>query len=321
MADSISYLRMSITDRCNLRCFYCTYWQRWEKLAAPEILRYEELLRLAAVAGQLGIRKIRVTGGEPLVRRGVVDFIRRLRKIPGIEEICLTTNGVMLAEMAPALFEAGLSHLNVSLDTLRPLRYRRITGRDNLREVLAGLEKAQDLGFFPLKINCVVLKGLNDDELLDLARLARPHPWQVRFIELMPSGSPEEWQRHFLPMAAVRRRLAPLGPLTAKTPAATAGPARIFQAPGFRGELGFISPMSRHHCRTCNRLRLTARGGLRPCLLNQAEIDLKHPLRQGLDAREIEAIFQEAMARKAALTGAGQLQEPFPHHSMAAIGG
>ena len=209
----INYLRLSITDRCQLRCFYCTYWQDWEKLPTREILSYEELLRLAGIAARLGIRKVRVTGGEPLVRRGVVGFLHSLHQVPGIEEVCLTTNGVLLADLAPALYDTGLRHLNLSLDTLRRERYREITGQDNLGEVLAGLERAVTLGFRPLKINCVVMAGINDDELVDLALLARDHPYQVRFIELMPTVSPRQWQQHFLPMAEVRRRLAVLGPM------------------------------------------------------------------------------------------------------------
>src|SRR4030042_3512912 len=252
MAPKITYLRMSITDRCNLRCFYCTYWQEWEKLAAAEILRYEELLRVASVAARLGIRKIRITGGEPLVRRGLPDFIRNLQQIPGVDEICLTTNGVFLADLAPALYEAGLRHLNVSLDTLKPHRYLRITGRDNLADVLAGLERLEALGFHPVKINCVALKGINDDELLDLALLAREHPFQMRFIELMPMASPQEWQRHFMSMAQVRQRLAPLGRLVEVAPGATAGPARICKIPGWGGGEGFISPMTAHHSDSCN---------------------------------------------------------------------
>ena len=256
----INYLRMSITDRCNLRCVYCTYWQEWQKRPAAEILRYEELLRLAAVAAEAGIRKIRVTGGEPLVRRGLVGFLQELKRLPGIDQVCLTTNGVLLRELAPALYNAGVRHLNVSLDTLKRDRYRQITGSDNLPAVMAGLQQAASLGFHPLKINCVVLRGINDDEVLDIARLAREHPFQVRFIELMPTTSQTWWQRHFLSMAEVRRRLAVLGPLEPLIREATAGPARNFRVPGFQGELGFISPMSEHHCRTCNRLRLSSDG-------------------------------------------------------------
>ncbi|MHB8069197.1 MAG: GTP 3',8-cyclase MoaA [Desulfobaccales bacterium] len=317
----INYLRLSVTDRCNLRCRYCTYWRDWEKLPSGEILRYEELLRLAAIAGEMGISKVRITGGEPLVRRGLVDFIGKLHDVPGITKVCLTTNGVLLPELAPALYDTGLRHLNVSLDTLRRQRYRQITGRDNLGEVLAGLERAASLGFQPLKINCVVLRGINDDELLDLARLALDHPWQVRFIELMPTVSQEWWQRHFLPLPEVLRRLTVLGPLMPSTCEPTDGPARIFRPPGFQGELGFITPMTGHHCRTCNRLRLTANGKLRPCLLSSSELDIKEPLRLGLGDDLLGYLFQEAMKMKAGKDG---LSCPHTHHPgqpMVSIGG
>ncbi len=319
--QEINYLRISITDRCNLRCFYCTYWQEWEKLPATEILRYEELIRIAEVAAAAGIRKFRVTGGEPLVRRGVVSFIRSLHKVPGIEEVCLTTNGVGLQELAPALYDAGLRHLNLSLDTLRRDRYQKITGSDNLLAVLAGLEQATSIGFHPLKINCVVLKGINDDEFVDLALLARDHPYQVRFIELMPTISRRQWHRHFIPMAEIRRRLEVLGPLEPVTQGNTAGPACIFHLAGFRGELGFISPMSEHHCSTCNRLRLTAAGKLRPCLMASSEIDLKGPLRQGASDNLLGWLFQEATHLKE-----GSVGFPFTHYSltgqsMVSIGG
>ena len=168
MPGQINYLRVSITDRCNLRCFYCSPWGDWQKLPCQEILRYEELLRLAGVAAGVGIKKLRVTGGEPLVRRGALEFIRRLHQVPGIEEVCLTTNGVRLAELAPDLLATGLRHLNLSLDTLRPDRYRELTGFDRFGDVMAGLELAAALGFNPIKINCVVLKDLNDDELAGL---------------------------------------------------------------------------------------------------------------------------------------------------------
>jgi GTP 3',8-cyclase len=317
----INYLRMSITDRCQLRCFYCTSWQHWEKLPSREILSYEELLRLAGIAARLGIRKVRVTGGEPLVRRGVVGFLHRLHQVPGIAEVCLTTNGVLLADLAPALYETGLRHLNLSLDTLRRERYREITGRDNLGQVLAGLEHAESLGFRPLKLNCVVMAGINEDELTDLALLARDHPYQVRFIELMPTVSAGRWHRHFLPMAEVRHRLAVLGPMTAVDHRITDGPAQIFRLPGFKGELGFITPMSSHHCQTCNRLRLTAAGALRPCLFGETELDVKNPLRHGASEGLLASVFAGAISQKI-----GRLTSPpadFPRHaaSMVSIGG
>ena len=321
MTPKINYLRMSITDRCNLRCFYCTYWQEWEKLAASEILRYEELLRVANIAAQVGIRKIRLTGGEPLMRRGVPELIRNLKQIPGLDEICLTTNGTFLAGQAPALHEAGLRRLNVSLDTLKPERYLRITGRGNLGDVLEGLECAAALGFQPVKINCVVLKGINDDELLDLALLARERPFQVRFIELMPTASPRGWQSHFLPVAEMRRRLGALGEMTSVALGATAGPARIFKVPGFVGELGFISPMSEHQCVSCNRLRLTAQGRLRPCLLAEGEIDIKKAVRHGCSDQDLASLFREAMQHKANQFGFFLANQNHPSRSMAVIGG
>jgi cyclic pyranopterin phosphate synthase len=320
-APKINYLRLSVTDRCNLRCRYCTYWQDWRKLPAGEILSYEELLRLAAIAGARGISKVRITGGEPLVRRGLVDFLGKLHQVPGITKTCLTTNGVLLPELARALYDTGLRHLNISLDTLQRQRYRRITGRDNLPAVLAGLERVAALGFHPLKINCVVLKGINDDEILDLAMLARDHPYQVRFIELMPTVSQEWWQRHFLPLPEVLQRLTVLGPLIPATRENTAGPARNFRLPGFQGELGFISPMSGHQCRTCNRLRLTADGKLRPCLLDSSELDLKTPLRLGLGDDLLGYLFQKAMELKAGKACLPFASAHHPGRSMVSIGG
>lgn len=317
MPRDINYLRLSITDRCNLRCFYCTAWDKWEKLPAWEILRYEELLHLAGVAAGVGIRKVRVTGGEPLVRRGVVEFIQALHRTPSLREVCLTTNGVLLKDLAGDLHAAGLRHVNVSLDSLKRERYRELTGSDNLLEVLTGLERAAALGFHPLKINCVVLQGVNDDELLNFALLARDNPYQVRFIEFMPTVSQEQWVPHFLPMEEVRRRLATaLGEGVPVSRNPTAGPARIFRFPGFQGELGFISTVSQHHCPTCNRLRLTAAGRLRPCLFAAPELDLKGPLRQGAPDEALGQIFQEAIQRKTA-----QRDTFLPGRAMVSIGG
>lgn len=321
MPGEINYLRISITDRCNLRCFYCTPWGDWEKLPCGEILRYEELLRLAAVAVGLGFRKVRVTGGEPLVRRGVVDFIRHLHQVPGLEEVCLTTNGVLLSRLAPELYATGLRHLNLSLDTLRRERYLQFTGGDHLADVLAGIETAAALGFSPLKINCVVLKGLNDDELLEFARLTKDRPFQVRFIEFMPTVEQPRWQEHFLPMDAVRQKLAELGLLSPVPQPATAGPARTFRIPGFKGELGFISSVSDHRCSTCNRLRLTAAGALRPCLFAAPEVDLKTPLRRGATDDTLKSLFREAIRLKQTGVKPVASASPFPGRAMVGIGG
>jgi cyclic pyranopterin phosphate synthase len=317
----INYLRVSITDRCNLRCFYCSPWGDLQKLPCQEILRYEELLRLAGVAASVGVKKIRVTGGEPLVRRGVLEFIRRLHRVPGVEEVCLTTNGVRLAELAPELLATGLRHLNLSLDSLRRDRYRELTGFDQFDNVMAGLDVAASLGFSPIKINCVVLKDLNDDEILDFARLTRDNPFQVRFIEFMPTVAEARWRRHFLPMAEMRQRLAALGPLEAVTSPATAGPARTFRVPGFRGELGFISSVSDHHCPTCNRLRLTAAGLLRPCLFAASELDIKGPLRRGASDAALAELFREAIRLKGRVSPAPALAPPWAPRSMVSIGG
>jgi cyclic pyranopterin phosphate synthase len=317
----INYLRLSITDRCNLRCFYCLPRQGWVKLPPEEILRYEELLHLSRVAVNTGIRKIRVTGGEPLVRRDVMPFLASLQQLPGLQEVCLTTNGVLLQELAPDLYATGLRHLNVSLDSLQRRRYREITGQDNLLTILAGLQKALELGFHPIKINCVVLKGLNDHEVVDFANLARDWEVQVRFIEFMPGASQERWEQHFLPMEEVRRQLADLGPLIEVTPHPTAGPAQVVRPPGFQGELGFISAVSQHHCATCNRLRLTADGRLRPCLFAAAEVDLKGLLRDGAP----DEIISQQIRTAVCLKGKGQplacAQAPLLSRPMVSIGG
>lgn len=317
----INYLRLSITDRCNLKCFYCLPRQGWKKLPAPEILRYEEFLRLARVAVAAGIRKVRVTGGEPLVRRGVVDFIRHLGQVPGLEQIALTTNGALLFAMAQDLYKAGLRHLNLSLDSLSARRYREITGSDRFSRVVAGLWRAAELGFDPLKVNCVVLRGINDDEIFDFALLARDHPIQVRFIEFMPTVSRELWASHFVSMDEVRRRLLALGVMEEVASRPTAGPADILHPPGFQGTIGFIHAVSQHHCRTCNRLRLTAAGALRPCLFSPQEIDLKGPLRRGADDAELCGLFRRAMAQKTCSPPTHLINPEQPASPMVSIGG
>jgi cyclic pyranopterin phosphate synthase len=317
----VNYLRLSITDRCNLRCFYCLPGKGFEKLPAGEILRYEEFLRLARVAAGLGLKKIRVTGGEPLIRLGAVDFLARLTQVPGVQEVCLTTNGVRLAELAGDLYAAGVRHLNLSLDTLDAARYEEITGGDHFARVMAGLDRALALGFHPVKINCVVLRGLNDGEVLQFALLAKEAPVQVRFIEFMPIVNQERWEAHFLPMAEVKARLAALGPMTAVPARLTAGPAEIWRPAGFRGELGFISPVSSHHCPTCNRLRLTAAGRLRPCLFSSQEIDIKGPLRAGASDDQLAAVFREAVRRKDRRPRGCLPTDPGAARPMASIGG
>ncbi|MFP3867996.1 MAG: GTP 3',8-cyclase MoaA [Desulfobacteraceae bacterium] len=319
---NINYLRMSITDRCNLRCFYCTPVQGMVKLAHHEILRYEELLRLARLGADLGLSKLRVTGGEPLVRRGVAGFLGALNEIAGVQEICLTTNGVRLAELAEALWAAGLRRLNVSLDSLQPQRYRQLTGGDFFYQVWEGLQVAQALGFAPLKINCVVMRGLNEEELLAFARLSLEYPYQIRFIEFMPIGIQSRWhRRYYLSTEAIKARLRPLGQLEEIPPEAAAGPARRYRLSGAQGEIGFISPISQHFCPSCNRLRLTADGRLRPCLLSDQEIDIKTPLRRGASDDLLRELFFTAISRKPQHHPLVARQSYNCHRPMASIGG
>lgn len=295
----ITYLRLSIIDRCNLRCFYCAPVQELVKVLAGEILRYEELLRLAALGAELGLTKIRVTGGEPLIRAGVEDFLTALAAIPGLTEVTLTTNGLLLARKATALWRAGIRRLNISLDTLQPQRFARITGSDGWHQVWEGIETALALGFAPVKLNCVVLRGINDDEVVDFARLTWEYPLEIRFIEFMPVGRGSTWRQElFVPVRELREKLTALGPWEPLPAGVNAGPAERYRFLGARGVLGFISPVSRHFCSRCNRLRLTATGQLRPCLFSDSEIDLKGPLRQGAGPEILRDLFLQALLLK-----------------------
>jgi len=254
---------------------------------------------VARAAAALGVRKLRLTGGEPLVRLGVVDLVRVLAHIPGIEDIAMTTNGMLLAQYAAPLAEAGLMRVNVSLDTLQPERFRAITRRGDLNAVLTGIDAAFAAGLEPVKINTVVMRGQNDDEVVDLARKTLDAPWHVRFIEWMPVGeAARDWRARVVTSAELRARIeAALGALT---PAEVdgAGPARIYQLPGALGTLGFIGAVSEHFCAQCNRLRLTADGKLRPCLLATNELDLRAALRGGASEADIQALLLEAARLK-----------------------
>lgn len=296
---TIEYLRLSVTDRCNLRCRYCMPEEGIASLSHPDILSYEELLRVAAAARRLGVRKIRVTGGEPLVRKGIVDFIRRLASLPDPPEITLTTNGLLLAPLAAELKSAGLSRVNVSLDTLRPERFGAITRRGGLDQVLAGLEAAEAAGLVPLKVNMVPIGGVNADEIVDFARLSRERGWEVRFIEFMPVsdglGYPPESR---FPADAILAELARLGELEDIPRRGPAGPARLYRYRDGKGRLGVIPAVSHHFCGECNRLRVTADGRIRPCLFSREELDLRTPLRAGAGDGEIETILLAAVGVK-----------------------
>jgi len=279
----IDYLRISITDRCNLRCIYCMPPEGVPTIGHDEVLSYEEIIEIARLACRLGISKIRLSGGEPLVRRRVVSLIRELTRVDGLEDLSLTTNGVLLAEYVPALVDAGLRRVNVSLDTIRPDRFKRITRFPLLDRVLSGLDAARAAGLDPVKINVVVIRGVNDDEVADFARLAFEEPFHVRFIEFMPVGCGPGWgPEKVVSSAEIRACIEDeFGPLLPAHGSMASGPAEGFHLAHGRGEVGFISPLSRHFCGTCNRVRLTADGRLRPCLFSDEEVDLKAILRNG----------------------------------------
>lgn len=297
---TIDYLRISITDHCNLRCRYCVPFSGRPKLEHRDILSYEELLRIVRVAVRAGISKVRLTGGEPLMRSGVVGFCARLSAIDGVEEITLTTNGVRLAEMAADLRAAGISRVNVSLDTFDRKRFIHITGKDCLDNVLRGIQQAEAVGMSPIKINAVAQRSINDDEIVTLARMTLNKPYHLRFIELMPTSGwgAEAHKAHFMPVDEIKERVMTLGALEPTSVIRANGPAQTYRLPGALGTVGFIAALSNHFCGRCNRLRLTADGHLRACLFSDTEIDLKGPLRQGATDAALVEIFVTAIKTK-----------------------
>jgi len=304
----INYLRLSVTDRCNLRCTYCMPAGGVRLLGHGEILSYEELLRVARIAARLGIRKVRITGGEPLVRRGILDFVARLAAEPGVEDLSLTTNGLLLGSMAADLRAAGLRRVNVSLDTLRPEVFGAITRRPGLDKVLAGLEAARRAGLDPVKINVVAMRGVNDGELADFVAFAGRGGYEVRFIEFMPSGQGAWDEARVLSCAEILEVLRKRYDLQPLEGGPGCGPSRMFACPE-GGRVGVISPLSDHFCGTCNRLRLTAEGRLRSCLFAQEELDLRALLRSGAADEElagaIRAVVQGKPERHGLLGGGG----------------
>lgn len=301
----LTYLRMSVTDLCNLRCAYCMPPGGVPKLAHTDILSYEEMFRLASVAAKLGMRKLRLTGGEPLVRKGLPFFLKQLKDGGIFADLRLTTNGVLLPDLAAELKEAGLRGLNISLDAVDPGVYAQmcglpeLAGREAAGRAWAGFHTALDLGF-DVKVNCVPTNGVNDGQLVPLARLALEYPVDVRFIEHMPIGSGELWRPdRFMSAAEVMellvKNLGPMEPIESPDPSA---PARLFKPRHAPGAIGFISPMSGHFCSECNRLRLTSDGRIKPCLLTSHELDLRGPLRAGADDEALAEIFIQAASYK-----------------------
>jgi len=296
----LNYLRVSITDRCNLRCLYCAPEGRIPKLDHDDILSYEEILRLVRIGIRLGIRKIRITGGEPLVRKGAVELMRRLVALHDLEDVSLTTNGVWLAGKAQEIYEAGVRRINISLDSLVPEKFAQITGYDKFEQVWAGIERAHKIGFSPIKINVVAMRGINDDEILDFGRLSINHPFHIRFIEYMPIGNSRTRSRDQLLTPEIQEKFSRLGDLIPVENHSYDGPARRYRLAGARGEIGFISALSQHFCSRCNRLRLTADGKLRACLLSDRHEPLKEMLRGGASDEALAEIFRIAVRRKAA---------------------
>lgn len=316
----IDYLRISITDRCNLRCQYCMPCDGVPLISHEEMLRYEEIVRVVTVAAGLGIRKVKVTGGEPLLRRGVVEFIRTLRQVKGIEQVTMTTNGILLPQYLPQLADAGIGAVNVSLDTLQADTFRTLTRCDGLQDVLRGIDMALSAGL-RVKVNVVPVAAFNRDELPALARLAQNRPIDVRFIELMPIGCGKAFTA--IPTDEVRRQLAHIfGALTPWEDRRGNGPARYVSVDGFVGKIGFISPISHSFCQECNRMRLTSTGYLKLCLASDWGVDLRGLLRGGIEDGELTRILREAIMQKPLARDFAEMNASRPEQkSMFQIGG
>ena len=272
----LNYLRVSITDRCNLNCMYCVPQDLIPRLDHEEVLRY----------------------GEPLVRKGVYDFLSELKQLKGLADVSLTTNGVLLKDNIEKIHSAGISRINISLDTLTPQKYKQITGHDKFDQVWQGIEKAHAMGFGPIKLNVVALNGVNDDELIEMARLSFNYPFHIRFIEYMPIGQSRMGNGPLLLAPEIKQRISTLGNLVPVRNSKNDGPAKRYQFKDAPGEIGFIHALSQHFCDTCNRLRLTASGQLRPCLLSDHQEDMKGPLRSGCSDQELADIFLKAVHHK-----------------------
>lgn len=297
----MEYVRISLTDRCNLRCRYCMPPHGIKKLRHEDVLTFAEILRVVRALALLGVRKVRLTGGEPLIRRGIVDLVREIHVVPGIEQVVLTTNGVLLDELAEPLVRAGLSGVNISLDTLNVETFASITRRPLFDKVRKGISKWQELGFSPIKFNCVPIAGVNESEIPALAALARKQDVKVRFIELMPIGCAYEVGYKGVPMGRVRDILEKAyGPLkAADLPSGTVnGPAVYYRLAGFRGEIGFIDAIDHKFCSSCNRVRLTAEGFLKLCLNAKTGLDIRTLLRSGISEEALQLAIQQAVYHK-----------------------
>ncbi|MFC1947229.1 GTP 3',8-cyclase MoaA [Chloroflexota bacterium] len=290
----VNYLRISVTDHCNLNCVYCSV-NSMLPLKHEDILSYEEIATLVRAAADMGINKIRLTGGEPLMRPHFSILVGMIAGIDGIDDISMTTNGILLARYAEELKAAGLKRVNISLDTLKADRFKQITGHDKLKDVLAGIEAADRAGLNPVKINMVPLKNINNDEIIDFARMTIDDGWNVRYIEFMPIGTPNGDISGMVTTGDIRELIQPLGALEPYTGLEGNGPARYYQFAGAKGTIGFITPITEHFCHTCNRLRVTSDGNLRPCLLANEEINIKDALRSGSGTDDLKELIQKAV--------------------------
>ena len=318
----INYLRISVTDRCNLRCRYCMPEEGIPLISHEEILTYEEMLRVVRVFAAQGISKVRLTGGEPLVRKGIVDFISRLSQIEQIKDLSLTTNGILLKEFAQDLKQAGLKRINISLDSLKKERFLQITRRDDFERVWGGIEEALRVGLSPIKINMVAIQGLNDDEIESFARLTLHLPLTVRYIEYMPSGNGEDWKEtDILTIPQIQRRLEKVGKLIPIPSDQWDGPAKRFRIDGAIGEIGLIGAVSSHFCGECNRLRLTPDGKIRTCLFSDEEIDVREILRKGGSDQDLKERLLVALRKKPEKHYINTLQFKKCQRNMSAIGG
>lgn len=295
----IDYLRISITDRCNLRCKYCMPSTGVPWMPHADILSFEEILRLMRISTQLGFRRFRITGGEPLVRKGILDFLEKGAQIPGVDDLMLTTNGLLLPEMAFDLKTVGVQRVNISLDTMNPERFEEITRGGDVSKVIQGIFRSLEAGLNPVKVNVVVVRDFNTQELPSFLTLAKQYPIHIRFIELMPIGSSSERRNDFVPIQEMKELLGIKQYVPTKD-ILGGGPAEYFQPRGYKGSIGFISALSRHFCNTCNRIRLTADGKLRPCLHSKHEIDLREGLRAGSSDQELLDQLAQAVWHKPA---------------------
>lgn len=299
--NSVNYLRLSVTDRCNLRCIYCVPKGGTPLVPHSEVLTYEEMLRIVKIAVGMGIKKVRITGGEPLLRKGIVWFIRELNSIEGLEKITLTTNGVLLKELATPLKEAGLKGINISLDSLSSDTFKAITGYDLKDKVMEGIQACEEVGIAPIKLNSVIIRGVNDNEIINLALLTIQRAWHVRFIEFMPVSYGVLWSKERVVghQEIYKSLLDYFGTLEEVPRESLGGPARCFRLPGAKGIVGLISPMTHSFCDQCNRIRITARGGLKTCLFSSTEIPLIGLLRADRSDEEIAKVLFEAIKNKA----------------------